>query len=170
MKTQVPRTTYYAVLGLALVLAAATLSIVPPSRAAASAAFNVTTAASGWTTYLQGNDRTGFASDSGFNPTSAKNLHLAWRRSDAGPDHGVFSQPVVSNGLVYWGSFDGRERATDTSGHLVWQTNLGTTSPPACTDPSEAGVASTPAVTTDVPVGTATSVLYVGGGHRRCTR
>ena len=96
-----------------------------------------------------------------------QNLHLAWQTSDTAPNHGVFSQPIVSNGLVYWGSFDGYERATDTSGNLVWQTNLGTTSPPACTDPSEAGIASTPTITTDVPVGAATSVLYVGGGNSK---
>ena len=141
-----------------------------PSTGAAVADFNVTpgTPSSDWTTYMEGNDRTGFATgESGFNPTSVKTLHLVWQTSDARPDHGVFSQPVVSNGLVYWGSFDGYERATDTSGNLVWQRNLGTTSPPACTDPSEAGVVSTPTVTTDVPVGNATSVLYVGGGNSK---
>ena len=79
----------------------------------------------------------------------------------------MFSQPIVSNGIVYWGSFDGYERATDTAGNLIWQTNLGTTSPPGCTDPSEAGVASTATVTTDVPVDGATSVLYVGGGDSK---
>src|SRR6516225_4156992 len=113
-----------------------------PSTGAAVADFNVTpgTPSSDWTTYMEGNDRTGFATgESGFNPTSVKTLHLVWQTSDARPDHGVFSQPVVSNGLVYWGSFDGYERATDTSGNPVWQTNLGTTSPPGCVDPSEAG-------------------------------
>ena len=145
-----------------------TASSTPSYTGATSAAFNITTGTSpGWTTYMQGNDRTGFTSDSGFNPTSVKNLHLAWQASDTAPNHGVFPQPVVSNGLVYWGSFDGFERATTTSGNLVWQTNLGTTSPPACTDPSEAGVASTPTITTDVPVDGATSVLYVGGGNSK---
>ena len=147
-----------------------TASSTPSYTGATSAPFNITTgtSSSDWTTYLQGNDRTGFATgESGFNPTSVANLHLAWKASDAGPGHGVFSQPVVSNGLVYWGSFDGYERATDTSGHLVWQTNLGTASPPNCTDPSSAGIASTPTITTDVPVGGATSVLYVGGGNSK---
>jgi outer membrane protein assembly factor BamB len=143
-----------------------TASSTPSYSAATSAAFNVTSGSLDWTTYLHGNDRTGFAfGESGFNPTSVTHLHLAWQASDAGPAHGVFSQPVVSNGLVYWGSFDGYERATDTSGNLVWQTNLGTTSPPDCTDPSSAGIASTATVTTDVPVGGAASVLYVGGGN-----
>ena len=169
MKAQVPRATHHVVLGIALILAVGTLSIVSPSRAATSAASKVTTATSSdWTTYLQGNDRTGFATgESGFNPTSVRNLRLAWQTSDSGPDHGVYSQPVVSNGLIYWGSFDGYERATSTSGNLLWQKNLGTTSPPDCSDPSSAGIASTPTVTTDVPVGTATSVLYVGGGNSK---
>jgi polyvinyl alcohol dehydrogenase (cytochrome) len=117
---------------------------------------------------LAGIDRTGFASgESGFNPTSVQNLHQAWKASDTAPNHGVFAQPVVSNGLVYWGSNDGFERATSTSGNLVWQTNLGRTSPPACTDPSSFGISSTPTITTDVPVGGATSVMYIGGGDSK---
>ena len=147
-----------------------TASSTPTYSAATSAAFNITTSAasSDWTTYLGGNDHTGFAGDEdGFNPTSVANLGLAWQTSDAGPSHGVFSQPIVSNGVVYWGSFDGYERATTTSGTPVWQTNLGTSSPPGCTGPSEAGIASTATITTDVPVGSATSVLYVGGGDAK---
>jgi outer membrane protein assembly factor BamB len=145
-----------------------TASSTPSYTAATSAAFNITNVtSSGWTTYLQGNDRTGFTGDGGLNQTSVPNLSLAWKTSDTGPAHGVFSQPIVSNGMVYWGSFDGYERATDTSGKPVWQTFLGTTSPPACTDPSEAGVVSSGTLTTDVPVGGASSVLYVGGGDSK---
>ena len=146
-----------------------TAASTPSYTGATSAAFNITTGTppAGWTTYMQGNDRTGFTSDSGFNPTSVKNLHLAWQASDTAPNHGVFPQPVVSNGLVYWGSNDGYERATDTSGNLVWQTNLGRTVTPACTDPSSFGISSTPTITTDVPVDGATSVMYVGGGNSK---
>jgi len=145
-----------------------TASSTPSYTAATSPAFNITNVtSSGWTTYLQGNDRTGFTSEGGLNQTSVPNLSLAWKTSDAGPAHGVFSQPIVSNGMVYWGSFDGYERATDTSGKPVWQRFLGTTSPPACTDPSEAGVVSSGTITTDVPVGGASSVLYVGGGDSK---
>jgi outer membrane protein assembly factor BamB len=137
----------------------------PALSGATSAAFNITTS-SDWTGWLGGNGRTNFAAnEGGFNPTSVKKLNLAWQTSDAGPSHGVWSQPIVSHGLVYWGSFDGYERATNTSGQLVWRTFLGTTSPPDCFEPSEAGVVSTPTVTTDVPVGGATSVLYIGGGN-----
>jgi len=147
-----------------------TASSTPSFTAATSAAFNITTgtSSSDWTSYLQGIERTGFAaSENGLNPTSAPRLGLAWKTSDAGPAHGVFSQPVVANGLVYWGSFDGVESATTTSGNLVWQTNLGTTNPPGCEDPSAAGISSTPTITSDVPVGTATSVMYIGGGDSK---
>ncbi len=144
-----------------------TASSTPSRTAATSAAFNIANGASSdWTTYLAGIDRTGLGTDSSLTPTTAPNLHLAWKASDSGgSDSGVFSQPVVSDGMVYWGSFDGYERATTTAGNLVWKTNLGITSPPDCVDPSSAGIASTATLTTDVPVGSATSVLYVGGGN-----
>ena len=93
-----------------------TASSTPSYTGATSAAFNITTGTAsgpGRRTW-QGIDRTGFASgESGFNPTSVQNLHLAWKASDTAPNHGVFPQPVVSNGLVYWGSNDGFERATE---------------------------------------------------------
>jgi outer membrane protein assembly factor BamB len=146
-----------------------TASSAPSYTAATSGSFNVTAGTpAAWTSYLGGNDRSGFAgNESGFNATTVQNLHLAWQASDTAPNHGVFSQPIVSNGMVYWGSFDGYERATDASGNLVWKTNLGTTSPRGCTDPSEAGVVSTPMITSDVPVGEATSVMYIGGGDSK---
>ena len=144
-----------------------TASSTPSYTGATSAAFNITTGAPGWTTYMQGIDRTGFTSDSGFNPTSVKNLHLAWQASDTAPNNGIFPQPVVSNGLVYWGSNDGFERATSTSGNLVWQTNLGRTAPPGPCNPSDWGISSTPTITTDVPVGGASSVMYIGGGDSK---
>ncbi len=159
-----------------VILVVAALAVVSPVGAPRASATvintgsNATTTSSDWTTYLQGNDRTDFAPNSGINPTSAANLHLAWQASDSGSsglDHGVFSQPIVSHGNVYWGSLDGNERATDSTGHLVWQTFLGHTVAPDCVNPSSLGIASTATITSDVPVGTATSVLYVGGGDSK---
>src|SRR5215467_14215891 len=62
-----------------------TASSTPSYTGATSAAFNITTgaAAGSWPSYLQGIDRTGYASgESGFNPTSVANIHLAWQASD----------------------------------------------------------------------------------------
>src|SRR5215475_14521426 len=116
-----------------------------------------------WTTYFQSSGRAGWGFyEPTFNAASAPNLALKWQTSDTGPDHGVFSQVVTSDGNEIWGSFDGYERATDTAGHLVWKTFLGTTAPPGCSGPSEAGVVSSPTVQTDSSAGTST--MDLGGG------
>ena len=74
----------------------------------------------------------------------------------------IFSQPVVANGLIYWGSFDGYEHATNLSGQQIWQQNLGIRT--TCAPVSPLGVVSTAAVSTVTINGTATSVVFVGGG------
>jgi polyvinyl alcohol dehydrogenase (cytochrome) len=116
-----------------------------------------------WTTYLGGLGRTGYnGAESTITAATAPNLKLQW--STGSPGDIIFSQPIVTNGMVYWGSFDGYEHATTTSGTLAWQQYLGQTpAGHAWCQPPVAGVAST-ATVSDVPVGTSTSVLYVGGG------
>jgi outer membrane protein assembly factor BamB len=123
---------------------------------------------SNWTSYMNGNN-SGFNSSVGFSssratitPANASMLEKVWTATSGGP---VFAQPIVADGTVYWGSFDGYERATSTSGKLAWKTFLGTTTPPAgtCIPPS-AGVASTATYQTDVPIGASRAVLFVGGG------
>ncbi len=122
-----------------------------------------------WSTFFQSNGRTGFGiGNSGLTPSSASSLKLAWTASDSGnPESGVFAQPIVVGGTTYWGSFDGNERATDATGHLLWKTFIGHVNDPTCTDPSSAGVVSTATVRSDVPVGGASSVLYVAGGDTK---
>ena len=123
---------------------------------------------SNWTSYMNGNS-SGFNSSVGFSTrhatitaANASMLRKEWTATSGGP---VFAQPIVANGNVYWGSFDGYERATSTSGDLVWKTSLGTTTPPGGTcNPSSAGVVSTATYRTDVPIGASREVLFVGGG------
>jgi polyvinyl alcohol dehydrogenase (cytochrome) len=107
-----------------------------------------------WTTYGWTNGRTGFnGAETAITPSSAPQLQLAWSATSQNVSPNlVFSQPVVSNGLVYWASMDGYERAANTSGDLVWQTYIGRTSACGFTD----GPASTATV--------ANGVVYVGGG------
>jgi outer membrane protein assembly factor BamB len=113
-----------------------------------------------WATYLGNNTHSGFqaAKQPGLMPASPFHLKLLWSSHAAGP---ISAQPVVANGLTYWGSWDGYERATDRSGQTVWKTFLGTTPSPfdsGCL-PAPIGVANSPTVTT---LG-ARAVLYVGG-------
>ena len=121
-----------------------------------------TTADSGdWTSFL-GNLRMGDnTAENVIDATNASKLTLFWSAHARGA---ISSQPVVANGLIYWGSWDGLEHATDVNGHQVWAANLGTTTDYDC-DPSSAGVASTPTVDSVTIHGTTTSVLFVGGGN-----
>ena len=120
-----------------------TASSTPSYSATTSTAFNITAGTPpGWTTYLQGNDRTEFASgESGFNPTSVTNLQLAWEASDAGPSHGVFAQPIVSNGHGVLGVVR-RLRAGDryVRESRVADEPRDARRPKGCTNPTEVGV------------------------------
>lgn len=115
--------------------------------------------ASWWTTYLSDHSHTGTnTSQQLLNPGTAPLLHLLWELKTPGI---VTSQPIVGNGLVYFGSWDGYERAVDPSGHVVWATYLGVTINNAvgCLG-GNVGIANIGSLIT---VG-ASSVLYIGGG------
>jgi outer membrane protein assembly factor BamB len=123
-----------------------------------------------WATYGATNGRSGFnGAETTITPSTAPQLHLAWTAAaeNISPNL-VFSQPVVANGLIYWASFDGYERATNTSGALVWQTYIGRTTScvgAAASSPIAAGPQAGTA--TNGPASTATvvnGVVYVGGG------
>lgn len=109
-----------------VLLFAAFGSTPPPARAAAG----------DWPTYLMDNARHGYnSSETIINPTSAPNLKLHWTHTAAGA---ISTQPVEANGLIYWGSWDGYEHATDLNNAKVWATNLGQTTDSSCNPPTGA--------------------------------
>lgn len=130
-------------------------------------------APTGWLTYAFNNARQGFnASETVINPSSAPNLKLKWTAktngcpgSPGGPTD-IFSQPVVQLGLqmIFWGSWDGCEHATNLSGQEVWSTFLGQINSPQCGFPSTLGVSSTATEVSLTIGGVSTPVLLVGGG------
>src|SRR5260370_42310238 len=68
------------------------------------------------------------------------------------------SQEVKANGLLYWGSWDGFEHASNPpTGADVWATNVGTTTPGGTCFPTSAGPTWAAAVTS--------SVAFVSGGN-----
>lgn len=145
-----------AVLGLALVVAGV-FSMLPRLQAVQAAS---TGAGGDWPTYMHDIGRSGYnRTETIINRTAAHNLKIHWTYQGGGM---IFSQPVVANGIIYWGSFDGYEHATNLSGQLIWQQYLGTTT--TCAPVSPLGVVSTAAVSTVTINGTATSVVFVGGG------
>ena len=141
-----------AVLGLALVLVCVTVAMSPHPWAIRAAS---TSGAGDWSTYMYTIGRSGYnQAETIINQASAPNLKVHWSVKAGGA---VFSQPVVANGIVYWGSFDGYEHATDLNGQQVWPPQyLGkiTTCDPV--SPNPLGVVSSAAVVN--------GVVYVGGG------
>ena len=144
-----------ALLSLTLLFIVAGVYLAPrPSRVAQAASGD-------WSTYLAGNERHSFnAAKTIINSTTASHLKLHWTSKAGGA---IFSEPVVANGIIYWGSFDGYEHAMNLSGKQVWQQNLGQSTQP-CGSPRLLGVVSTATVASVSINGSLTSVVFVGGG------
>ncbi len=115
-----------------------------------------------WPTYLSDSAHNGYnSSETVINASTAPNLKLQWTHTAGG---GISTQPVEANSLVYWGSWDGYEHATNLSGGFVWSNYLGQTTDNSCT-PVTVGVASTATIATVSINGVSTSVDFVGGGN-----
>jgi outer membrane protein assembly factor BamB len=109
-------------------------------------------------TYLENDGRTSFnAGETIINPSTAPKLKLHWKYKAGGA---IFTQPVEANGMLYWGSFDGVEHATNLKGGQVWAINLGKTV--SC---GKAGVTSTATVASVMINGKLTPVVFVAGGN-----
>jgi len=112
-----------------------------------------------WTTYMGDVGHSGYnGAETIINPSSASSLQLQWAQTSGG---NISAQPIVANGLVYWGSWDGYERATHVNGTPAWSTYIGV-SPATCVP--GVGVASTATVASVSIKGQMTSVVFVGGG------
>ena len=109
-------------------------NIVPRQQASHAAA-----SSGDWLTYMNSNGRQGFNGvETVINATSAPNLKQHWMDKVGG---NIFAQPVVANGMIYWGSLDGYEHATNLNGTQVWQQFLGVRT--TCSPLSSLGVVST---------------------------
>ncbi len=119
-----------------------------------------TGSAADWTTYLHDPGHSGFNStETILNPSSASQLKALWTINEGST---ISTQAVVANGLIYWGSWDGFEHATNLDGSQAWVTKLGT-APSNCG--ATLGVLSTATVASVSINGTPTSVVFVGSGN-----
>ena len=109
-----------------------------------------------WTTSLHDVSRDGASTDTNITTANASKLKKLWSLQTGGP---IASQAAIVNGVAYVGSWDGYEYAiNDTTGAVLWKTNLGTTFGGGNCNPQGAGVSSAPTV--------ANGVVYVGGGNQ----
>ena len=115
-----------------------------------------------WTTYLYNPEHSGFnGAETAITPTTAASLKQLWSISEGSI---ISTQPVVANGLIYWGSWDGIEHATNLNGTTAWTANLGTgaTNCPDPDGPSSEGVLSTATIAPVTINGTTTTMDFVG--------
>lgn len=118
------------------------------------------TSAGDWPTYMKDAGHSGFnASETILNVNTVPDLKIHWQYHVGAR---ISSQPVVANGVVYWGSWDGYEHATNLNGQQLWQTFVGQTQGKCAF--SSAGVTGSSTVTSIVIGGTATTVVIVNGG------
>jgi len=122
-----------------------------------------------WPKYLHDNGGTSYTPDGGITPAAAARLasRPCWPVKLGAT---ISTQPVLANGLIYVGAWNGNEVALTPSGTVQWSRFLGiTTKGKACQYPI--GIAGTAAIA-DIParligggqgVGSR-SVVYVGGG------
>ncbi len=146
----------------------ATAALPPGSASATATAAPVPGAAPGdVTTYLGSIARTSFnATETRITASSAANLVLSWSLDGHGSY--ISTQPIVANGVVYWGDYNGYEHATNaTTGKDIWSRFLGdyyagsSGNPTYCT-PDQMGVVASPAV---AQLNGRALVFVPGGGH-----
>src|SRR2546427_11763317 len=115
-----------------------------------------------WPRYLHDNGGSGDAVDGGMTVTAGKHLKPLAGFAVKLPAT-ISTQPVLANGLIYVGAWDGNEYAITPSGAIQWKRFLGiTTKGKACQYPI--GLAGTAVVAQAAVDGSERPVLYVGGG------
>ena len=146
---------------LVLFVSISTIAATPSSKAHAHGVTGKSSSTD-WPTYLYNNGRQAYnASETTLNTGNIANLHVHWQNQPGAP---IASEPIAANGLIYWGSWDGNEHATDpTTGQDVWTQNLGTST--SCFRKFTLGVESSATITTVTINGVSTTVDFVAGGN-----
>ena len=109
------------------------------------------------------------AEGTGYNPdetvitaSTAAGLTVHWTQHGSLP---ISAQPIVADGLIFWGDWAGNEHATTVDGMSVWSTNLGRTWP-GVLDPCGYSYAPNPGIASTATVANVNGqfTLFVGGG------
>jgi outer membrane protein assembly factor BamB len=110
-------------------------------------------------TYHANNSRTGYSTGATITSASASHLRQKWHVSVTTP---ISNQPIVDDGVIYWGDWNGQMHATSPAGDSLWSTGLGTASKPASCPFHLA----TQGIVSSAIVGTVDgqNLVWVGGG------
>lgn len=151
------RTLWLRVAALTVALAVLIVGTVDITRSVT----HVRAATPDWSTWLADLARDGYnPNETILSKTNAANLRVLWTHQSGSQ---ITTEPVIANGLIYWGSWDGLEHATNPStGVDVWTSNVGHSK--VCSPYSPQGVFATATIASESINGVNTSVLYVNGG------
>src|ERR671937_3104557 len=127
-----------------------------------------------WPKYLHDNASSGKTPDGAISAASAGNLKPVAGWPVRLGDRPLTTQPVIANGLIYAGAWDGYEYALHPDGSLAWKQYLGRTKNCFIADAvstassgTVAGIVSTGAIASAKIGGQTRSVMFVGGGGNR---
>ena len=142
---------------------------------AALSAAGVAANAADWPKYLHDIGGSGSTSERTITAETAASLKLKAGWPVRLGDRPITTQPIVANGLIYVGAWDGYEYALHPDGSTAWRQYLGRTkncfiADAVSSNPQQgtvAGLVSTGAVATASVNGHNRSVLYVGAGGNR---
>ena len=142
---------------------------------AALLAAGVAASAADWPKYLHDIGGSGSTSERTITAETAASLKLKAGWPVRLGDRPITTQPIVANGLIYVGAWDGYEYALHPDGSTAWRQYLGRTkncfiADAVSSNPQQgtvAGLVSTGAVATASVNGHNRSVLYVGAGGNR---
>jgi len=142
---------------------------------AAMLAAGTSAGAADWPKYLHDVGSSGTTTDGGLSIATATTLKPKAGWPVQLGDRPITTQPVVANGLIYVGAWDGYEYALRPDGTTAWRQYLGRTKncyiadavTPSNSAGTVAGIVSTGALATARVNGRSRSVLYVGGGGNR---
>ena len=122
------------------------------------------TTASDWPMYGYSLGRNGFnGAEVSITPASMSRVRLKWDIL-AAPGTLVTAQPVVANGLIYWGSWNGIEHTTHLDGTPAWTANLGESPPPPGCPGGAHSLLGAAAIAPVTIGGRTITALFVGGG------
>jgi polyvinyl alcohol dehydrogenase (cytochrome) len=111
-------------------------------------------------TYHADNARTGYSTDTAITTANATRLTQQWSVKQTAA---ISVQAIVTDGVVYWGDWNGIEHATTTAGKQLWSVSIGIApKPKAC--PFKLGPIGVVSSGTVGDIGTK-KALWVGGGN-----
>jgi polyvinyl alcohol dehydrogenase (cytochrome) len=111
-------------------------------------------------TYHADNARTGYSTDTSITTANATGLTQQWSVKETAA---ISAQAIVTDGVAYWGDWNGIEHATTTTGKQLWATSIGIApKPKAC--PFKLGPIGVVSSATVGGIG-GKKALWVGGGN-----